>query len=249
MSKLRTAWIATDVGVVRSRNEDRCFAGPWVAKGIDGAWTVELDGDRWAAAVADGMGGHQAGEFASETVIAELEIMADQIVSESSASATLNYVNQMVFQAMYAPRGAVGMGSTVVGVSFRDGDATIFNVGDSRAYIVKETGLIQISVDHTPERGSSHRARSHRLTQSFGGTTRRTMVNPNVQQVELTPNDQILICSDGLTDMIADGEIMELLYSDPTHPAQALVAAATIAGARDNVTAIVIGCLFEGYIF
>lgn len=246
MSELRTAWIATDVGVVRPRNEDRCFAGTWVAEGTDGAWTVELDGDRWAAAVADGMGGHQAGEYASETVITELMAITDEIHSETSASATLDYVNQMVFQAMYAPRGVVGMGSTVVGVSFRDGDATFFNVGDSRAYIVTDTRLVQVSVDHTPEFGSSHRARSHRLTQSFGGTTRRTMLNPNVQQVKLSPNDQILLCSDGLTDMIGDGEIMELLFSNSAHPAQALVAAAIIAGARDNVTAIVVGCLVEG---
>ncbi|MGH1452899.1 MAG: PP2C family protein-serine/threonine phosphatase [Paracoccaceae bacterium] len=246
MSELRTAWIATDVGVVRPRNEDRCFAGPWVAEGTDGAWTVELDGDRWAAAVADGMGGHQAGEFASETVIAELIAMADEICSESSASAALDYVNQMVFQAMYAPRGVVGMGSTVVGVSFLDGDAIIFNVGDSRAYIVRETGLVQVSVDHTLGLSSSHSARSHRLTQSLGGTTRRTTLHPSVQKVKLSPNDQILLCSDGLTDMIGDGEIMELLFSNSAHPAQALVAAATIAGARDNVTAIVVGCLVEG---
>ena len=106
-----------------------------------------------------------------------------------------------------------------------------------------ETGLVQVSVDHTLGLGSSHSARSHRLTQSLGGTTRRTTLHPSVQQVKLSPNDQILLCSDGLTDMIGEGEILELIYSNPEHPARSLVTAATIAGARDNVTAIVIGYL------
>ncbi len=241
MFRSKTAWIATDVGVVRPRNEDRCYAGPWAANGSDGAWTVQLDGDRWTAAVADGMGGHQAGEFASETVIAELQIMADRIDSGSSAVATLEYVNQKVFQAMFTPRGGLGMGSTVVGVIFRDSEGIFFNVGDSRAYIARGSGLLQVSVDHTLEGGSSQRARSHRLTQSLGGTSRRIPLTPHVQRARLAVNDRILLCSDGLTDMIGEDEIVDVLQRNSAHPARALVAAAIAVGARDNVTAVVIG--------
>jgi serine/threonine protein phosphatase PrpC len=229
------------MGVLRPTNEDRCCAGPWIADGSDGAWTVPLAGDRWLAAVADGMGGHKAGELASETAIAELRAMAERIDNERSATAALEHVNQKVFEAMFSPRGGVGMGSTIVGIAFRQGEAIFFNIGDSRAYVVRGCEIRQASVDHTLDAGSSQRARSHRLTQSLGGTARRTPVTPHVQKAKLAADDRILLCSDGLTDMLADSEIVDVLHRNPADPARALVAAAVDAGGRDNVTAVVIG--------
>jgi serine/threonine protein phosphatase PrpC len=242
---MRIAWISTDTGALRPRNEDRCCAGPWVADGSDGAWSVPLAGDRWLAAVADGMGGHQAGEFASETAIAALRIMAERIDSEPSATAVLEHVNQKVFEAMFAPRGGVGMGSTIVGIAFHKGEAVFFNIGDSRAYVVRGREILQASVDHTLDAGSSRRARSHRLTQSLGGTARRIPVAPHVQRARLTVDDSILLCSDGLTDMLGDDEIVDVLLRNPGDPARALVAAAVDAGGSDNVTAVVIGVSVE----
>ncbi|UAB88706.1 serine/threonine-protein phosphatase [Ruegeria sp. SCSIO 43209] len=240
---MRTAWIATHTGVVRSRNEDNCCAGTWAADGGDGAWTVDLRGNRWIAAVADGMGGHQAGEIASEITISELIKMADQIEGKTSASEILERVNRKVFQAMFAPLGRPGMGSTIVGIAFRDEVGLFFNLGDSRAYIVRDTDLVQTSTDHTIGMGGDHRTRSHRLTQSLGGTTHRAPIFPHVQSERLAPGDRILLCSDGLTDMIGSEEILKILSQNRTHPAQALVSAALNSGGYDNVTVIVIGKL------
>jgi serine/threonine protein phosphatase PrpC len=235
------AWIATDTGSVRAKNEDRCFAGGWLSDGSDGAWTVPLEAARWCAVVADGMGGHHAGELASEAALAELLPLADTLDSEEAVNAVLERVNERVFEAMYSPRGRVGMGCTVAGVAFNAGEAIFFNVGDSRAYVLRGSEILQLSLDHTLGIGKTAHARSHLLTQSLGGSSRRRALAPHVKRKRLAESDVILLCSDGLTDMLSEEEILDVLFRSAQNPAHSLAAAAVDAGGHDNVTVIVIG--------
>jgi PPM family protein phosphatase len=237
----RIAWIATDTGSVRARNEDRCFAGAWIGDGSDGTWIVPLDAERWCAAVADGMGGHQAGELASETAIAELHPLTDTLGSEQAVNAVIERVNERVFHEMHSPRGRPGMGCTIAGVVVHGDEAIFFNVGDSRAYILRSGEMMQQSIDHTMGGQSSAHGRSHLLTQSLGGTSRRIALAPHVKRLRLTEKDLVLLCSDGLTDMLGEDEISNILLRDRDNPASTLATAAIDAGGRDNVTVIVIG--------
>lgn len=233
------AWISSDRGTLRPKNEDRCCADAWTSDGSDGAWAVPLNSGRWWAAVADGMGGHDAGELASETVIAGLQALLDR-TDEPLLGSLLEHVNDMVFEAMFTPSGRPGMGSTVAGVVVREGAAIFFNIGDSRAYLLRGNSLIQQSVDDAL--GAGTRAyRSHALTQSLGGSLRRTSIAPHIRCVPVSRQDLIILCSDGLTDMLADDEILHILARRPANPAQALVAAAIDAGGYDNITVIVAG--------
>ena len=246
MRNPRIAFIATDTGAVRARNEDRCFAGDWVGDGGDGAWVVPLGSDRWSAAVADGMGGHQAGALASEVAIAELRPLIATLDSEMAVSAAVAQMNDRVFREMHSPHGRPGMGCTIVGISVRGAEAILFNVGDSRAYLVRDGVLLQRSLDHTAGGPASSHGRSHLLTQSLGGTLRRVSLTPHVDRLKVGEKDLVLICSDGLTDMLTEGEIASVLHHNPGDPASALVDAAVEAGGRDNVTVIVIGLANPG---
>lgn len=240
MEKNRIAWIATDTGAVRAGNEDRCFAGAWIGDGRDGIATIPLPEHFWSAAVADGMGGHEAGELASETAIDALRPMVSRMIGPADVGAIIDSVNEQIFEAMYSARGKPGMGSTIVAVVVERNQAIFFNVGDSRAYILRDNALLQQSTDDTLDRGNSFRIRNHSLTQSLGGTLSRLPISAHVNQVSLMASDRILICSDGLTDMLPDVKILEILATQPHHPAQALVSAALGAGGRDNVTVVVI---------
>ena len=237
----RTAWIATETGRVRANNEDRCFVGEWVSDGSDGAWTVSLDAKVWGAAVADGMGGHQAGELASAAAISELHLLIGALDNENAARAAIERVNERVFREMHTARGRSGMGCTMTGVAARGSEAIFFNVGDSRAYIFRDGAILQQSVDHTLGGQTSSHRRSHLLTQSIGGTLRRVALAPHVKSVRLVEMDLILLCSDGLTDMLSEDEVIETLRRNPSDPARTLATAAIDAGGHDNVTVIVIG--------
>ena len=242
MTARRRAWIATDTGPRRGGNEDRLVVSGWSWPGTDGAWTHVLDASRGFAAVADGMGGHQAGELASGTVVETLSAALPSADTEAAVDRALRQANDRVFEAMYAPEGRPGMGSTVAGVVLRGRHALIFNVGDSRVYLRREGGLSQLTIDDTPERGASVAGwRSHALTQSLGGSLSRSPITPHVRWLAMDPLDVLLICTDGLTDMLSDEEVVDLLARRVPNPAAALVAAAVEAGGRDNVTAVAVG--------
>jgi protein phosphatase len=134
------------------------------------------------------------------------------------------------------------MGTTVVGAMLTGVDALVFNIGDSRAYSMRRNRLIQQSCDDTFDTSAKRPwPRSHALTQSLGGTLSRRPLQPHIKKLALTEEDQLLLCSDGLTDMLKEEEIVRLLVRNPENPAETLVAAALDAGGTDNVTTVVIG--------
>jgi protein phosphatase len=242
----RQVWATTNVGLVRSRNEDSCCVGHWLCNGGDGNWSGQLDCALGWAVVADGMGGHDAGEAASESVIRTIIGLARDACSELDVARMLETVNERIYREMYDGHGRPAMGSTVVGVIFREQQAIIFNVGDSRLYVAEGGELKQESIDDTIIRTVENRQiKTHALTQSLGGSYSRISVTPHIKTIPLKNGAGLVLCSDGLTDMLSDDEIAANLARRQPDPAQSLVSAALDAGGSDNITVVVVGAAFS----
>jgi protein phosphatase len=151
-------------------------------------------------------------------------------------------VNVQLYEEMCAGLGRPGMGSTIVGVILQNGNALIFNVGDSRLYTTIGKWITLETIDDSL-RGKSIGGKpcSHALTQCIGGNYSLKMIRPHVKLRPLSEEDGILLCSDGLTDMLSDVEIGEVIGRDTSQPADALVSAALDAGGLDNISVIVVG--------
>jgi PPM family protein phosphatase len=238
----RAAWATTHVGRVRSLNEDVCLVGDWRSGKAIENWRGLLSTCPAWAVIADGMGGHEAGYVASRVAVDAIAELIKDASSESSISAMLETANRRLFEEMYAIGGRPGMGTTVVGAVLSDHEALVFNVGDSRAYMFRRGGLIQLTRDDTLNvRRGTLRNRSHALTQSLGGSTKPQSLRPHLRRIPFEDHDTLLLCSDGVTDMIEEDEIAAILIRHPENPAEQLVAAALDAGGEDNITVVVVG--------
>lgn len=199
-------------------------------------------------AVADGMGGHRAGEVASATA---LEAVQTAMVSGTSLRDAIEGANDAVLEKSVSDQQLRGMGTTLTaGTLGSDGNLLIGHVGDSRAYLVRDGNLTQITNDHslveemvregelTPEQAETHPQRSI-ITRALGIDP---AVDVDVYPVQLRAGDRILLCSDGLTTMVRSEEIAEILAGEPDagRAAQRLVDAANAAGGEDNVTVVVV---------
>jgi protein phosphatase len=228
----------TDVGKVRSSNED--------------AYGLALD--HGVFIVADGMGGHQAGEVASQQAVDSLlESLCNREPEESAAEAMRRAVadaNTQIAAAAQKDRNLKGMGTTVVGAIVEGNRFTVAHVGDSRAYLVRDRAIKQLTEDHsmvaelvkagviTPEAAETHPYRSA-ISRSLGQFKE---VETDTIEMEFAPGDQLLLCTDGLTRFAKAEEILEriLANDDPQDAAQALIDLANERGGRDNITAILI---------
>ena len=226
----------TDIGRVRETNEDSGYAGEHV-------WVV-----------ADGMGGHAAGDVASALVVeqvATLDTLASRTVADVVRA--VEAANHAILAYGSANPTSRGLGSTVTGVAdiVVDGGPrwAVFNVGDSRVYHLAEGTLRQVTVDHsevdelvrdgvlTPEQARVHPGR-HVITRSLGS---RGMPEVDVWLRPQRPGERFLLCSDGLNGEITDDEIARLASEgDPEQAAGRLVDAALAAGGHDNVTVLVL---------
>jgi serine/threonine protein phosphatase PrpC len=231
----RAAW-KTDTGRRRMRNEDAYVFEPPLF------------------AIADGMGGARAGEIAAGLAAAALRDERLGVVDEASLEAAIFEANRRIWERSVADPGTAGMGTTVT-VAFVDAPASqiVFgHVGDSRAYRLRAGELEQVTTDHslvaelvesgvlTPEEAERHPQRSA-ITRAVG--TERT-IDVDVFTVPAELGDLLLLCSDGLTDMLSEDEIAATLLEtdrDPEKAAGALVAAANARGGEDNITVV----LFE----
>jgi serine/threonine protein phosphatase PrpC len=225
----------THQGRVRDDNEDSITVAGWVSD-------VAMSGLRRSrhelaepvlCAVADGMGGHAAGEIASRYAIKRLaaEPFAD---SEARAVAgVLAAINAELYQTMAADRSLRGMGTTVAGLLFSAARVLWFNVGDSRVYRYHDGSLQQVSTDHVPLG-----ARSSIITQSLGGASAFTAIEPDIGADDLAVPSRWLVCSDGLTDMVGDADIARCLEDHDEEAARKLFEAAMVAGGIDNMSLI-----------
>ena len=222
-------------GAVRPANEDAVGVGGWVLTAHEGRpLTLRVDppAEGLLVAVADGMGGHRGGAEASRAALAVLGAAGDDLPDAVAAAA------EALRTRAAADPGLEGMGSTVVGVRVHDdGSATFLNVGDSRAYRVVEGYLGQVSVDDRPPVVTA--ATRGVVTQHLGGQ-RVLALDPHLHEARLVPGDRVLLCSDGLHDMVGDDVITGHLRRPAVEAATALVAAALEAGGDDNVTVVVV---------
>ena len=198
--------------------------------------------------VADGVGGHANGEVAAR-------IVGDTIVQKLAGGEALVDAILAAHQAVLREidsRESSNMGSTVIALQLQGNDYELSWVGDSRAYLY-DGNIKQLSRDHnpvkellargaiTPQQAAIHPER-HVLSQSLG-VSESVKVNPGRVCGTLQPDEQILLCSDGLTDELDDSEIAATLAAHTTPDAQveALIQGALQAGGRDNITAVLVG--------
>lgn len=233
----------THRGMVRDHNEDAIALGKVLLTGDMAAPIVtKIDDETRMLVVTDGMGGHLAGELASRT---SLEWLRDRECPRDVTGwcEALQEANNRLYDVMRERPKVRGMGTTIVGVAFYAEELIYFNVGDSRAYRHSRGALQQLSHDDVPEAsdGSGRRV-SSQITQSLGGLVVRRKIVPHVAAApSLGPGETILLCSDGLTDMVNDRTISRILDADaePIVTARRLVNGALVAGGHDNISVVV----------
>ena len=221
----------TDIGSVREQNEDSLVVAPPLF------------------VVADGMGGHEAGEIASEIAVETLQEAAPDHPDAEELGKAVELANRAIIDAALAGHGRPGMGTTCTAAMLEENRLVIAQVGDSRAYLMHGGSLSQLTRDHslmanmieagqiTPEEARYHPNRSV-ITRALGNDPETT---PDLYEINVEAGDRLLLCSDGLTSMVDDDEISDTLarQADPQKCAIALVNAAIAAGGADNVTVIV----------
>ncbi len=233
----------TDVGRKRKGNEDSLF----------------LDDKKELYIVADGMGGHRAGEIASKMVVDTIrdymtnnESLPNHPASLSEESkrllAAILYANERVYQCSKEEKELSGMGSTVSAIYFTDNIFITANVGDSHIYLVHDSSIELLSVIHNviseqtaidPERAKRLGKRfKHMLTRAVGV---EPTVEADISESQFFKDDQIILCSDGLSDKVSSEEIADVVLREPpSNACQTLVNMANDRGGDDNVTVIVL---------
>ncbi len=238
----------TDVGMIRSGNEDN--------------FTVDTSGTRGIFIVADGMGGHAAGEVASEMAVQivqrELSTVRDldsDDVVQLVASA-LKLANRAIHERTLTEVDKQGMGTTASVLLLAGARYLIGQVGDSRVYLLRESSFSQLTKDHsyvqeqvdagylTPEQARYH-PYSNVITRCVGAGSD---VEPDIYRGEVKPGDTFLVASDGLTGMVDDRRLAQLLSSraEPERKVHALIAEANGRGGLDNITAIIVQVIETG---
>lgn len=221
----------TDIGYVRDHNEDSLIIVPPLF------------------AVADGMGGHEAGEIASEITVNTLAELAPSHLDAEGLTAAVEAANYNVMKAPRQGIGRDGMGTTLTAAMLEGERLLIAQVGDSRAYLLHKGHLQQITRDHslmadlieagqiTPEEARVHPNRSV-ITRAIGSDIH---MRPDIYELNVDAGDRILLCSDGLSSMISNNAIESIMrrQSDAQHCADELVTAALENGGADNVTVVV----------
>lgn len=224
--------MASHVGKVRANNEDSI------------GWKGTL------LVLADGMGGHRAGEVASALVV-EKVLALDTTTPDfkTALTTTLNLANQALLNYADEHQECKGMGTTVVVVQVGADQIKVAHIGDSRAYLWRAGQCTQLTSDHslvaelvrnggiTEEEAKNHPQRNI-LTRALGTAG---PVEPEYREFAVQAGDRLLLCSDGLTVMLSNAEICEYLGGDasPQEVADRLVAAANERGGIDNISAIV----------
>lgn len=239
---------ATDVGRVRNHNEDN----------------YAIDNERNLMLVCDGMGGHAAGEVASQIGIETIKslfadfdlakfqrpglVFPEEITPEGKLLVgAIAVANHRIVHHGRAVPGQTGMGTTVVACQFTGGVISVCHVGDSRAYLVRNGNIRRITIDHSwvselmekyniSEEEAELQVNKNVITRALGT---KSAIRVDISQIRVLPNDIFIICSDGLTGMVADSDILRLAdenSGDMDALVQSLIVHANDNGGQDNVT-------------
>ncbi|REE97360.1 Stp1/IreP family PP2C-type Ser/Thr phosphatase [Thermomonospora umbrina] len=224
----------SDVGMLREGNEDSAYAGAHLL------------------AVADGMGGHVGGEIASAAAIGELRKLDTDLPANDLLAAlehTVKAANEKLHRIVESDPALQGMGTTLTAMLWSGSQVALVHIGDSRAYLLRDGSLFQITHDHTlvqslvdegrisPDEAASHPQRSLLLRALDG----RGEVDPDLSLREAKVGDRYLLCSDGLSGVVTAETIFQVLseYHDPEQAVRQLIDLANRGGGPDNITCVV----------
>ena len=232
----------TDVGVKRKVNQDTIYASDTRVGKLPNLYIV-----------ADGMGGELAGDYASAKCV---EIIINSITNSNELETVrileqaIQTANNRIFTESHKDSSKTGMGTTLVLATVFDGHLYVANVGDSRLYVANGAMLKQVTKDHSvvaelvrtgelDKDDAKYDKRKNMITRAIGA---EETITPDYFDVEISGNEHILLCSDGLTNMVEDQEIYEILTSEETIESRAnkLVERANANGGKDNVSVIII---------
>jgi protein phosphatase len=225
----------TDIGRVRALNEDSYY--------------LPREGERFCA-VADGMGGHNAGEVASAMAVQVFSRHMREVeyITGPALHAAVERANDEVYRAAMENEGMSGMGTTFSALAWQDGDVLLAHVGDSRIYLVRHSSILQLTTDHTlveemvrkgmltPREARFH-PRRNIITRALGTEPR---VEIDTLQLDLRPGDVFFLCSDGLTNHVPEREILRAVLNDMgwQEKLRHLIGIALEDGGQDNITAM-----------
>ena len=232
----------TDAGRRRDMNQDYVYGSDTAVGKLPNLFVV-----------ADGMGGHKAGDYASRVAV---QVMAEYIKNEESGLPILalrkgiEEANKIVLKASLIDIDKEGMGTTIVAAVLEEDRLIAANVGDSRLYIVNENSIRQVTVDHSYVEEMIRRGRiareDARKHPDKNMITRAVGVFPDVEvdffETRVAPGDTVLLCTDGLTNMVEDEEIKRIILGqrDIVEKTESLVEAANRNGGTDNITVLLI---------
>ena len=232
----------TDVGIERKVNQDTVYTSDSRIGNLPNLYIV-----------ADGMGGELAGDYASAKCV---EMVVDGVANSKDSEPVkileqaIQSANQIINTESKSDPGKAGMGTTLVVATIIDGHLYVANVGDSRLYVTTSKKLLQITKDHSvvaelvrtgelDEDDARNDKRKNMITRAVGAENR---ISPDYFDVALKGGESILLCSDGLTNMVEDQEIYSVITSDSSleNRAKTLVRMANSNGGKDNISVIII---------
>ena len=238
-------WVLSDIGCVRTSNQDACTV-------------VQLDKNTLLCVVCDGMGGAKSGDVASSLAV---DVFSQEVKQSYKTDMDADAIEQMLKNALKLANFTVydqsrqfeeftGMGTTLVAALVQNKGTTVLNVGDSRAYHICDDGISQITVDHslvqlmldrgelTPEQARTYPGKNY-ITRAVGT---ESMTEGDLFREKLERGTYLLLCSDGLTNLLDDQEILfEVVHgADKQVCCQTLVDIAKRRGAPDNVTCVLV---------
>ena len=235
------AYAVTDVGRSRSMNQDSVFASVDPVGPLSNLYMV-----------ADGMGGHQSGDLASRYLVRNLCTYIRETDGEPPEVLlrAVQQVNGELYQLSTEKPEYAGMGTTLVAATVKEGVLYVANVGDSRLYLVRRDGLKQVTRDHSfveemvsmgrMERGSQSYLEKKNIITRAVGIDRRVEVD--LFEVELEEGDYILLCSDGLSNMVDNTDLFRLSFLPGSleKKAEAMATLANERGGRDNISVVLV---------
>lgn len=231
----------TDVGRKRLVNQDTVYISDTPVGVLPNLYIV-----------ADGMGGEKAGDYASKSLIGYMLTYIEHTIKMpvTAIQGAIEYANANLFAEGSKNPNLSGMGTTVVAASIIDNTLHVFNVGDSRCYVLDENSISQITKDHSlvemlvskgeiTRESAEYKENKSKITRAVGAEER---VLIDSFEVDLTGNEYVLLCSDGLTNMVDDRKIFNIISSSAgvKSSAKRLVEEANLSGGSDNISILLI---------
>jgi len=237
---------ACHIGSVRQNNEDMVLVGDQFLRNTDSTEETNLlQNGRYLVALADGMGGHNKGEVASSEVLTNLHYYFYDLPAELSVTdfneaifEWMESINYIIDSKGHSDPQFHDMGTTLVGLAYYCGEFYWMNCGDSRIYYLHEGQLVQLSIDHSLNTLMGVTEHSNIITNCIGGGCTTSFIDLVNCTDNIQSGDTLMLCSDGLTDMISDDEIQDLINEGAD--ARRLTDVANAAGGFDNISVCLI---------